>query len=61
MLEEGVDVFVEVGPGKVLIGLVKAIAKGAGKDVKLLNVEDQASLHTTLQHMVDSDQHRLGN
>jgi len=48
MFEEGAETFVEVGPGKVLIGLVKAIAKDAGKDVKLLNVEDQASLQATV-------------
>ena len=49
MFAEGVETFVEVGPGKVLIGLVKAIAKDAGKDVKLLNVEDQASLQATIE------------
>ncbi|MCI0392675.1 MAG: ACP S-malonyltransferase [Acidobacteria bacterium] len=49
MFAEGVETFVEVGPGKVLIGLVKAIAKDAGKDVKLLNVEDQTSLQATVK------------
>jgi [acyl-carrier-protein] S-malonyltransferase len=48
---EGVETFVEIGPGKVLIGLVKAIAKDAGRNVKLLNVEDQASLHTTIESL----------
>jgi [acyl-carrier-protein] S-malonyltransferase len=51
MFDEGVETFVEVGPGKVLIGLVKAIAKDAGKDVKLLNVEDQASLQATVESL----------
>lgn len=46
---EDVRTFVEVGPGKVLCGLVKAIAKDAGKEVKLFNVEDQASLQATLE------------
>ncbi len=50
LFAEGVDVFVEAGPGKVLIGLVKAIAKESGKEVKLLNVEDQASLQATLEN-----------
>ncbi|MBL8190165.1 MAG: ACP S-malonyltransferase, partial [Acidobacteria bacterium] len=49
LLAEGVEIFVEVGPGKVLCGLVKAIAKDAGKEVKLLNVEDQTSLQATLE------------
>ncbi len=40
MSELGVDRFVELGPGKVLSGLIKRIAKGA--DVG--NVEDLASL-----------------
>ncbi len=44
LLAEGVESFVEVGPGKVLCGLIKAIAKDAGKEVKLLNVEDKQSL-----------------
>ncbi len=49
LLAEGIETFVEVGPGKVLSGLVKAIAKDAGKEVKLLNVEDSASLQTTIE------------
>jgi [acyl-carrier-protein] S-malonyltransferase len=51
LFAEDVDVFVEVGPGKVLIGLVKAIAKEAGKEVRLLNVEDRASLQETLEKL----------
>jgi [acyl-carrier-protein] S-malonyltransferase len=51
MFEEGVETFVEIGPGKVLIGLVKTIAKDAGKEVKLLNVEDQESLRATAESL----------
>lgn len=40
---EGVDTFVEVGPGLVLSGLVKKIAK----DARVLGVEDPASLQAT--------------
>lgn len=44
MVNDGVDTFVEVGPGKVLSGFVKRIAK----DVNILNVEDIESLEKTL-------------
>jgi [acyl-carrier-protein] S-malonyltransferase len=44
LLDDGVDAFVEIGPGKALIGMVKRVAK----DAKLLNVEDAASLDTTI-------------
>ena len=44
MTAEGFDTFIEVGPGRVLSGLVKRIAK----DAKVLNVEDLKSLTETL-------------
>ena len=40
MVALGVDRFIEIGPGKVLSGLVKRMAKGA----QIQNVEDVASL-----------------
>ncbi len=46
MAEGGVDAFVEVGPGKVLTGFTKKIAKGTAA----LNVEDPASLEKTLAY-----------
>ena len=46
MVANGVDTFVEVGPGKVLTGFTKKIAKG----LPALNVEDPASLEKTLAH-----------
>ena len=44
LLEEGVTHFIEVGPGKVLTGLVKQIARDCKVECKLLNVEDSASV-----------------
>ena len=40
MLDDGVDTFIEIGPGKALSGFVKKITK----DVNIYNVEDMASL-----------------
>lgn len=40
MLEDGVDTFVEVGPGTALIGMVKRMSR----DATLLHVEDPVSL-----------------
>lgn len=44
MAADGFDTFIEIGPGKVLSGLVKRIAK----DAKVLNVEDMKSMDETL-------------
>jgi [acyl-carrier-protein] S-malonyltransferase len=41
---DGYDTFIEIGPGKVLSGLVKRIAK----DARVLNVEDGKSMHEAL-------------
>jgi len=42
--ESGIDTFIEVGPGKVLSGLIKRIEPSA----KVFNVEDMKSLESTL-------------
>lgn len=44
LMAEGCDTFVEVGPGKVLSGLLKQI----DRSVTILNVEDAASLENTV-------------
>ncbi|HBS60143.1 MAG TPA: [acyl-carrier-protein] S-malonyltransferase [Firmicutes bacterium] len=46
MINEGVQSFVEVGPGKVLSGFTKKIAK----DAAMLNIEDIASQEKTLAY-----------
>ncbi len=44
MLQEGVDTFIEIGPGKVLSGFLKKVKE----DLVISNVEDLKSLHNTL-------------
>src|SRR5262245_9355428 len=48
LLDEGVKTFVEVGPGKVLLGLIKSI----DKSVTMLNVEDEKSVENTLSALL---------
>ena len=47
LVEMGAEVFVEVGPGKVLSGLMRQI----NREQKCLNVEDPASLEKTLAEL----------
>lgn len=47
MLKDKVDTFVEVGPGRVLCGFLKRIAK----DVNILHVEDEESLAETVKFL----------
>lgn len=46
LLADGVDTFVEIGPGNALRGFVKKIDRSA----RLLNVEDMASLETVIAY-----------
>jgi [acyl-carrier-protein] S-malonyltransferase len=50
MIEAGVTVFVEVGPGKVLTGLLRQI----DRSVRVFNVEDSASLQSTLEKLAQA-------
>lgn len=45
MIEMGIDVFVEIGPGRTLSGFIKKI----DRKIRVLNVEDQASLEKFLK------------
>jgi [acyl-carrier-protein] S-malonyltransferase len=45
LIDEGVNTFVEVGPGRVLTGLLRQIERS----VAALNVEDEKSLATTVE------------
>lgn len=47
IINKGISTFIEVGPGKVLSGLIKRIEPAA----KIFNVEDMASLNKTLEQM----------
>jgi [acyl-carrier-protein] S-malonyltransferase len=49
---EGVQTFVEIGPGKVLSGLMSQ----TNRDVECLNVEDAASLEVTLAELAVRDE-----
>jgi [acyl-carrier-protein] S-malonyltransferase len=45
IIKEGFDTFIEIGPGRVLCGLLRKIDRSA----KALNIEDCASLEKTLE------------
>ena len=50
LIEEGVNTFVEVGPGRVLVGLLRQIERSVGA----LNVEDEKSLANTLDKIAQA-------
>ncbi len=52
LIDLGAQTFIEVGPGKVLCGLMRQIDRSQS----CLNVEDEASLQKTLQSSVLSPQ-----
>ena len=50
MIDSGVNIFVEVGPGKVLSGLLRQI----DRSVRCFNVEDAASLQSALDKIAQA-------
>src|SRR5579871_1308299 len=50
MIDAGVTIFVEVGPGKVLCGLMRQIDRA----VRCFNVEDAASLQSAVEKIVQA-------
>jgi len=50
LIAQGVQMFVEVGPGKVLCGLMRQIDRGP----KCANVGDEPSLHKTTEFLTAS-------
>ena len=52
LLQRGVQTFIEIGPGKVLSGLMRQ----TNRDTRCLNVEDAASLEATLAALAVRDE-----
>jgi [acyl-carrier-protein] S-malonyltransferase len=50
MIESGVTVFLEVGPGRVLSGLLRQI----DRSVRVFNVEDSATLSSTMEKLAQA-------
>jgi [acyl-carrier-protein] S-malonyltransferase len=50
LVDQGVNTFVEVGPGRVLTGLLRQI----DRSVHVFNVEDEKSLHSTLEKLAQA-------
>lgn len=51
MLEQGIDTFIEIGPGKVLAGFVKKVCKEKGIEAKIMGIENVETLENTLKEL----------
>jgi [acyl-carrier-protein] S-malonyltransferase len=49
LINQGVQTFIEIGPGKVLSGLVRQI----DRSVRCLNVEDEAGLRAAQEALAN--------
>lgn len=54
MIDDGIECFIEIGPGRALTGFVKKITKKINKDVFFYNVENVNSLEVLLNKIQDS-------
>lgn len=52
MLEEGIEAFIEIGPGKSLTGFVNKTARKADKKVTTFNVQDIDSLNKLMEYRI---------
>ena len=55
MLENEVDTFIEIGPGKTLTGFVKKVE--TDKEIKVYNCNDAISLQETIKAIKEEIQH----
>ncbi|HZJ99375.1 MAG TPA: ACP S-malonyltransferase [Tissierellaceae bacterium] len=51
MIDEGVDTFIEIGPGKSLTSFVKRIGKSLGKDIKAHSISNINTLDKILEYL----------
>ncbi len=51
MMDNGVDTFIEIGPGKTLSNFVTSVKKSLGKDVKIMNINDKESLESVIKQL----------
>lgn len=55
MLNDGIEVIVEIGPGKTLTAFSKKIAKKMGKNAKFYSIEDSQTLNAFIEAMKEGE------
>ena len=50
-LDKGADVFIEIGPGKVITGFINKIAKACGKEVKVYTIDKADDLKNVIEEL----------